>query len=121
MLYPVLRELEETMRTTLIGMDRAHYPPDRLRVICIPNADDHDTIAAAQKLAQEFPFLEVLPVPPTSDPTWQVVWDRVEPEPEGVLVARRPPGRRYRAAAEEDPSAGLGAVPTRALESPVHC
>jgi cellulose synthase/poly-beta-1,6-N-acetylglucosamine synthase-like glycosyltransferase len=74
MLYPVLRELEETMRTTLIGMARAQYPADRLRVICIPNRDDEPTIAAAQRLAIEFPFLEVMPVPPTTDASWQSVW-----------------------------------------------
>lgn len=72
--YPLLRELEETMRTTLTGMARADYPVEKLRVICIPNHDDTETIAHARKLQAEFSFLEVMPVPQTSDPSWNVVW-----------------------------------------------
>lgn len=72
--YPLLRELEETMRTTLIGMAKAQYPSHLLRVICIPNHDDLSTIAHAEKLQSEFSFLEVLPVPATTDPSWGLVW-----------------------------------------------
>ena len=72
--YPLLRELEETMRTTLIGMAKAQYPVHLLRVICIPNDDDLETIAHARKLRAEFSFLEVMPVPKTTDPSWGVVW-----------------------------------------------
>ena len=72
--YPVLREAEETMRTTFTGMRRAPYPAGLLRVISIPNADDHETIASLRRLQDEFNFLEVLAVPPTSDPSWERVW-----------------------------------------------
>lgn len=74
MFYPVLREPEETMRTTFIGFTRATYPRHLLRVIAIPNDNDAPTIAALQRLQAEFDFLEILPVPPTTDPSWDVVW-----------------------------------------------
>ncbi len=73
--YPVLRELEETMRTTFRALARIDYPGDRYRVIAIPNDHDTLTVHALRKLAVEFPFVEVLEVPATSDPRWQVVWD----------------------------------------------
>jgi len=73
--FPVLRELEATMRTTLRSLSRLDYPRDRFRVVAIPNADDELTIRALGKLAGEFPFLEVREVPATDDPRWQVVWD----------------------------------------------
>jgi hypothetical protein len=72
--YPVLRELEETMRTTFSGMAAADYPRERLRVIAIPNHDDAVTIASLHRLRSEFNFLEVMPVPPTTDPSWRKVW-----------------------------------------------
>ncbi len=73
--YPVLRELEETMRTTLSSLAALDYPRDRYRIVAIPNADDLETIAGLQRLQLEFPFLQLAPVPPTSDPSWQVVWN----------------------------------------------
>lgn len=73
--YPVLRELEATMRTTFRALARIDYPPERFRVVAIPNESDALTVQALRKLAREFPFLEVLEVPPTSDPRWRVVWD----------------------------------------------
>ncbi|MBO1753707.1 glycosyltransferase family 2 protein [Allobranchiibius sp. CTAmp26] len=72
--YPVLNEMEETMRTTLTGMERAQYPSFLLRVIAIPNDNDVVTIDSLRRLQDEFQFLEVLPVPPTSDPSWETVW-----------------------------------------------
>lgn len=72
--YPVLRELEATMRTTMTSLARLHYPADRYRVIAIPNADDVATIASLRRLKAEFGFLEILEVPPTSHPSWNVVW-----------------------------------------------
>lgn len=73
--YPVLRELEATMRTTFRSLARLDYPADRFRVVAIPNETDELTVQSLRKLAREFPFLEVLEVPPTSDPRWRVVWD----------------------------------------------
>lgn len=73
--YPVLRELEETMRTTLSGLDKIDYPHDRYRVVAIPNANDPGTIESLQRLQGEFGFLEILAIPPTSDESWQTVWD----------------------------------------------
>lgn len=79
--YPVLRELEETMRTTLTGMARAPYQRGRLRVIAIPNSNDAHSVEALQRLAGEFSFLEVWPVPPTTDPSWDKVWDAWQDHP----------------------------------------
>jgi cellulose synthase/poly-beta-1,6-N-acetylglucosamine synthase-like glycosyltransferase len=79
--YPVLRELEETMRTTFTGMLKAEYPPELLRVISIPNDNDLETIASLHRLQKEFVFLEVLPVPPTTDPSWDTVWNAWESNP----------------------------------------
>jgi cellulose synthase/poly-beta-1,6-N-acetylglucosamine synthase-like glycosyltransferase len=72
--YPVLRELESTMRTTFTGMAKADYPAELLRVIAIPNDNDEKTVASLRGMQAEFPFLEVMPVPPTTDPSWQKVW-----------------------------------------------
>ncbi len=79
--YPVLRELEATMRTTFLSLAKVRYPPDRCRVVAIPNSDDLETIASLRRLATDFPFLEILEVPPTSDPSWQIVWDAWEANP----------------------------------------
>jgi glycosyltransferase XagB len=75
LLYPVLREPQETMRTTFVGLDELSYPRDRYRIIAVPNHDDHVTIAALEQLQDEFPWLEMLVVPATSDPSWEVVWE----------------------------------------------
>ncbi|WP_378943074.1 glycosyltransferase family 2 protein [Mesorhizobium sp. ANAO-SY3R2] len=72
--YPVLRELEATMRTTFRTIANIDYPKRRFRVVSIPNADDRETIASLRRLKGEFSFLEVIEVPPTSDPRWSVVW-----------------------------------------------
>jgi glycosyltransferase XagB len=79
--YPVLRELEETMRTTFLSMTRLEYPADRYRVIAIPNADDASTIVSLRRLQSEFSFLEILEVPSTSHASWQVVWDAWDRNP----------------------------------------
>lgn len=79
--YPVLRELEETMRTTFTGMARAPYPGGRVRVIAIPNDNDQQSIGALERLQVEFSFLEVLPVPPTSDESWGAVWSAWDANP----------------------------------------
>jgi cellulose synthase/poly-beta-1,6-N-acetylglucosamine synthase-like glycosyltransferase len=79
--YPVLRELEATMRTTFVSLAKLDYPPQRCRVVAIPNSDDTETLSSLRRLASEFAFLEILEVPPTSDPRWQVVWDSWEANP----------------------------------------
>ena len=73
--YPVLAELEATMRTTLTSLGTLDYPRDRFRVVAIPNTNDTATVASLERLQREFPFLQLMPVPPTSDATWQVVWN----------------------------------------------
>jgi cellulose synthase/poly-beta-1,6-N-acetylglucosamine synthase-like glycosyltransferase len=73
--YPVLRELERTMHTTFTSLARLDYPADRFRVVAIPNSDDRVTIDNLKRLQKEFPFVQLLEVPPTTDPSWQVVWD----------------------------------------------
>lgn len=73
--YPVLRELESVMRTTMIALDELEYPKDRYRVIAIPNSTDEVTVAALKRLQADFTFLEILEVPSTDHPSWQPVWD----------------------------------------------
>jgi cellulose synthase/poly-beta-1,6-N-acetylglucosamine synthase-like glycosyltransferase len=81
LLYPVLHELEATMRTTFLALSKIDYPPHRCRVVAIPNSHDTETIASLRRLAAEFDFLEILAVPPTGDPSWQIVWDSWESNP----------------------------------------
>ena len=73
--YPVLDEQELVMRTTMIALDELEYPKDRYRVIAIPNSNDLATVASLKTLQTEFPFLELVEVPPTDHPSWQPVWD----------------------------------------------
>ena len=79
--YPVLNELESTMRTTMLGFERAEFPGGRRRVIAIPNADDHATCEALRNIQRECRFLEILPIPATDDPSWDAVWDAWEANP----------------------------------------
>ena len=88
--YPVLRELEETMRTTFVSLSNIDYPRDKYAVIAIPNADDAPTVASLNRLASEFDFLEVMPIPPTSDPSWQSVWDAWEANDKAYWFHRGP-------------------------------
>jgi cellulose synthase/poly-beta-1,6-N-acetylglucosamine synthase-like glycosyltransferase len=81
LLYPVLRELEETMRTTFHALDKIDYPRDRYRIVAIPNHDDNATIAALQRLQAVFSWLEILSVPPTSHASWNTVWEAWESNP----------------------------------------
>lgn len=73
--YPVLRELEDTMRTTFHSLNRLDYPRDKYEVIAIPNSNDTETVASLRQLQREFAFLNIIEVPPTTDPGWQPVWD----------------------------------------------
>lgn len=79
--YPVLRELEATMRTTFVSLAKMDYPRDRCRVVAIPNSNDLETVASLRRLANEFEFLQILEIPPTSDPSWQLVWDAWDANP----------------------------------------
>lgn len=81
LLYPVLNELEATMRSTFLALRDIDYPQGRYRVVAVPNANDSDTIAALRRLQGEFAFLEVLEVPPTTDGSWQVVWSAWDANP----------------------------------------
>lgn len=79
--YPVLKEQESVMRTTMIALEELEYPKDRYRVIAIPNANDWATVVALKNLREEFPFLEVLEVPSTDHRSWQPVWDAWDNNP----------------------------------------
>lgn len=81
LLYPVLKELEETMRTTMLGLAKLDYPQDKFRIVAIPNWNDATTIESLKRLTSEFSFLEMLVIPPTTDPTWQVVWSAWDKNP----------------------------------------
>ena len=79
--YPVLRELESTMRTTLTAVSRLKYPQGKARVIAVPNHDDAATLASLRRLQAQFPFLEILTVPATSDPSWNLIWENWDNNP----------------------------------------
>jgi glycosyltransferase XagB len=72
--YPVLRENAATMSSTLVSLGWTEYPRDRFTVIAIPNSNDLATIAELRRLQGQFPFLKIMEVPPTSDPSWEAVW-----------------------------------------------
>lgn len=74
MFYPVLKEARETMETTFRALATMDYPRHRYKVVAIPNASDEVTVAALRELQQQFDFLDLLVVPPTTDPSWNVVW-----------------------------------------------
>ncbi|MGM9455142.1 glycosyltransferase family 2 protein [Legionella bozemanae] len=73
--YPVLKEPEGTMYTTMKSFEKLYYPKDRYRIIAIPNANDFETIDKLRDLQKTFDFLEIMEIPPTDDPSWQIVWD----------------------------------------------
>lgn len=79
--YPVLRELEGTMRTTFTSLSQLRYPAERYKVVAIPNEDDLETVAALRRLKQDFSFLEIVEVPPTTHRSWQPVWDNWDSTP----------------------------------------
>ena len=79
--YPVLNELEGTMRTTFEALARLDYPRDRFEVIAIPNASDAGSIGSLRMLQGEFPFLKLIEVPATGDASWQTVWDQWNANP----------------------------------------
>src|SRR4051812_13506636 len=74
LLYPVLREPEETMRTTMSALAQVDYPQDKYRVVALPNFNDHASVEILHRMQRDYPFLEVVVVPPTSDPSWEPVW-----------------------------------------------
>lgn len=74
LLYPVLKENFDTMKTTFLGLAKMEYPKNKFRVVAIPNENDSETVASLKTLSKEFPFLEVMTIPPTSSPLWNVVW-----------------------------------------------
>jgi len=82
--YPVLRELEETMRTTMLGLAKLDYPRNKFRVVALPNENDTGTIHSLQQLTGNFPFLEIMQIPPTSHPKWNIVWDAWNQNTEAV-------------------------------------
>lgn len=75
LLYPVLKEPKKVMKTSFQAMTKLHYPKDRFRIISIPNLDDLETIQSLKELQKEFDFLEIMEIPPTTDPSWHVIWD----------------------------------------------
>ena len=77
------------MQTTMLGLGRLDYPKDRFRVVAIPNEDDLETVSHLLLLADEFSFLEVKQVPPTSNQKWNIIWQAWEREYKCNMVARR--------------------------------
>ena len=107
LLYPVLRELEATMRTTFLGLSNLEYPPSRYRVIAIPNSNDRETIASLRRLVMEFPFLEVLEVPPNKGPALGNNLAGMGDQSEGLLVAPGKISEESRPPSQENAAADL--------------
>ena len=91
------------MRSTLVSLGFTDYPKSRYRIIAIPNSDDIDTIGELRRLQEQFPFLEVMEVPPTDSPQWDVVWNAWERNPKaywfhrgGTRAARNLPPKKTR-------------------------
>lgn len=82
--YPVLKESIETMRTTMLGLQKLDYPKHQFRIIALPNLNDHMTLESLEKLKKEIFLLEVMPVPPTTDDTWNAVWKAWDKNPEAT-------------------------------------
>jgi len=76
--YPVLRENPATMHSTFTALARTDYPPSRYAIIAVVNSDDDQTIEALQQLQGEFPFVQVMQVPPTDHVSWTPVWSAWE-------------------------------------------
>jgi len=76
--YPVLNEPLAAMETAMEGLAKIRYPKGRYRIIAIPNSNDSLTVGYLRELAQRFDFLDILEVPPTTDPSWDVVWSQWE-------------------------------------------
>lgn len=91
--YPVLRELEETMRSTFISLGRIDYPKARYRIVAVPNSDDHETIASLRRLRREFDFLDIIETPPTRHPSWAGVWANWDANPKAYWWHQGPRAR----------------------------
>lgn len=100
LVYPVLRETEDTMRTTLFGLEDLDYPRNRYRVIAVVNWNDLETVHSLERLQREYPWLEMVVVPPTADPSWDVVWRAWEAQPKAYWW-------------REGPWAGVRALPPK--------
>jgi len=81
LIYPVLDEPEDTMRTTFLGLQDLDYPVDRYRIVAVVNSSDPSTTLRLHDLRGEYPWLQIMVVPPTSDPSWDVVWEAWDREP----------------------------------------
>ena len=81
LLYPVLHEPHETMRTTFLSLEDLDYPAGRCHIIAVVNQSDPVTTLSLERLRREYPWLEIMVVPPTTDPSWDVVWNAWDREP----------------------------------------
>lgn len=73
--YPVLKEAKGTMKTAFKAISSIDYPKNRYKVVAIPNSNDSETIQSLEELEKEFDFLQIMKIPPTTDPSWKIVWD----------------------------------------------
>jgi cellulose synthase/poly-beta-1,6-N-acetylglucosamine synthase-like glycosyltransferase len=81
LLYPVLHEAESTMNTAMAALNEMDYPKNKYQIIALPNYDDLDTIASLERLQENYSFLKIMQVPPTTDSAWDVVWQAWEKNP----------------------------------------
>jgi len=77
MFYPVLKEPYDVMLSTLQDMLRIDYPKKKFRIVAIPNYNDLITIQHLEQIQKDLPKLglEIMVTPPTSDPSWDIVWE----------------------------------------------
>lgn len=81
LLYPVLKEPYAAMETAMTGLAKLQYSKGKYIVLAIPNANDELTVAYLRQLEEKFDFLQILEVPPTTDETWDMVWEAWESNP----------------------------------------
>jgi hypothetical protein len=97
----VLDEPEETMRTTFLGLQELDYPAGRCRIIAVVNENDAVTTLRLHRLSREYRWLEIMVVPPTTDPSWDVVWEAWDREPNAYWWHAVPPRRRAELGADD--------------------
>lgn len=81
LLYPLLQESKDTIYTTLIAHQKIEYPARQWRMVAVINWFDHETIAHIEELMPHFPFLDLMVMPPCSDPAWHLVWKAWQANP----------------------------------------
>ncbi len=80
-IYQVEHESEQVVRRIVGMLVAVDYPADRDHIVVVVSHDNGEAVRWAHRLGAEYPSTEVLVVPPTSDPSWDGVWEAWDREP----------------------------------------